>query len=261
MHFAALLSVGESVREPVRYYRTNVEGTLSVLDAMVSESVTRFVFSSSAAVYGDPVQTPIAEHHPTRPINAYGETKLALERALPHLERAVGLRSIRLRYFNAAGADPDGELGEDHHPEVHLIPRAIQAVSGGPPLDVFGDDYPTSDGTCIRDFIHVTDLAQAHVLALKALESGAPSTTLNLGTGRPSSVADVLASVERVSGRPVPARAVPRRPGDPAVLFAASDKARRELGWRPHYEELDVIVGTAWRWHQTHPHGFAGART
>jgi UDP-glucose-4-epimerase GalE len=230
-----------------------------VLDAMVSESVTRFVFSSSAAVYGDPVQSPIAEHHPTRPINAYGETKLAVERALPHLERAFGLRSIRLRYFNAAGADPDGELGEDHHPEIHLIPRGIQAVSGGPPLEVFGDDYPTADGTCIRDFIHVTDLAQAHVLALKALEAGAPSAAYNLGTGRPSSVAEVIASIERVSGRQVPARTAPRRPGDPAVLFAASEKARREMGWRPQYEDLDVIVATAWRWHRTHPSGFGGA--
>ena len=256
MHFAALLAVGDSVRDPAGYYRTNVGGTLSLLDAMGSEAVNQLVFSSTAAVYGEPMETPIPEGHPTEPINPYGETKLAIERAIPHYERAYGLRAIRLRYFNAAGADPDGDLGEDHDPEIHLIPLAIKAVVGGPCLKVFGEDYATADGTCLRDFVHVSDLAQAHVGALKALEAGVQPAVYNVGNGRPYSVRDVIAAVERATGQRVPWSPAARRQGDPAVLFASSDKIRRELGWRPSRPDLDSIVETAWRWHRTHPHGF-----
>jgi UDP-glucose-4-epimerase GalE len=231
MHFAAFLDVGESVREPARYYRNNVGGALSVLEAMAAEAVTLFVFSSTCATYGEPNETPIVETHPQRPINSYGETKLTVERALPHFERACGIQSMSLRYFNAAGADPDGDLGEDHHPEIHLIPRALDAAQGGPRLEVFGDDYPTPDGTCLRDYIHVTDLADAHVKALEALAEAGRSAAYNLGTGRPHSVREVIDSVERVTGSPVARTIAPRRPGDPAVLFAAPQKAQSDLHW------------------------------
>jgi UDP-glucose-4-epimerase GalE len=259
MHFAAWLSVGDSVRDPAGYYRNNVSGALSVLDAMVAEGVSHLVFSSTAAVFGNPIETPISESHPRRPINAYGETKLAIERALPHYDRAYGLKSVTLRYFNAAGADPEGELGEDHDPELHLIPRAVDAALGRDTFQVFGDDYDTPDGTCLRDFVHVTDLASAHLLALAALRSGAASAQYNLGNGRPTSVTDVLRSVERVVGRKVPFTTAPRRAGDPGVLFASSARIRGELGWQPRFEEIDVIVETAWRWRESHPHGYGGA--
>ena len=248
MHFAAWLNVGDSVRDPVAYYRNNVVGTLATLEAMHAESCRRFVFSSTCAVYGEPVETPLRETHPTAPINAYGQTKLAIEHALPHYERAWGLQSIRLRYFNAAGADPDGELGEDHHPEIHAIPRAFEAATGGDTFQVMGTDYPTPDGTCVRDYIHVTDLASAHVLALRRLESGGASQSYNLGTERPTSVRDVLTAVERVTGRRVATLEGPRRPGDPAVLYASATRAREELGWVPARPEIDTIVGDAWRW-------------
>ena len=257
MHFAASLSVADSVRDPVGYYRNNVIGTLGVLEAMAAERCGLFVFSSSCAVYGEPVSSPIAEDHPTRPVNAYGQTKLAVEQALPHFERAYGIRAVCLRYFNAAGADPEGDLGEVHTPEIHLIPRAFEAVNGGPPLDVFGQDYPTPDGTCLRDYVHVGDLAAAHLQALAYLEGGAGSATYNVGTETPSSVREVLAAVERVTGRPVPQRLAPRRPGDPAVLVAASARIRRELGWTAARPALDTIVADAWRWHTSHPNGFA----
>lgn len=256
LHFAAWLSVGESVTNPARYYENNVVGALRVLDAMVAEGVQHFVFSSTAAVFGNPVETPIAESHPKLPINAYGETKLAIERALPHYERAYGLRSIALRYFNAAGADPDGELGEDHDPEAHVIPRAIDAALGRGSFEVFGEDYETPDGTCLRDFVHVTDLASAHLLALDALRGGAASTQYNLGSGRPTSVKAVIASVEKVTGRRMPFTVGARRPGDPGVLFASSDRLRRDLGWRPRFDEIDTIVETAWRWREAHPDGY-----
>ena len=257
MHFAALLSVGQSVQAPGQYYANNVSGTLGLLDALVTESIHHFVFSSTAAVYGEPRDTPIREDHPTAPINPYGETKLAIERALPHYERGYGLRSIRLRYFNAAGADGEGEIGEDHHPEEHLIPRTLQATAGGATLEIYGDDYGTKDGTCERDYVHVSDLAEAHVLALKALESGKPSSVYNLGNGQAHSVRDVATAVERVTGLRVPQTVVPRRAGDPAVLLASSERARDELGWQPQYEVLDTIVETAWAWHRTHPRGYA----
>ncbi|HOC17584.1 MAG TPA: UDP-glucose 4-epimerase GalE [Vicinamibacterales bacterium] len=260
MHFAAWTAVGESVAEPAGYYRNNVGGTLAVLEAMAREKVRVFIFSSTAAVFGEPEQVPIDEHHPARPINPYGETKLVVERALPHYERAYGIRSVCLRYFNAAGADPAGTLGEDHHPERHLIPLALRAATGGTPLQVFGSDYPTPDGTCLRDYVHVTDLAQAHLLALDGLEAGSPSTVYNLGNGRPYSVREVIAAVERVTGRPVPYALGPRRPGDPAVLYASSARIKAELGWKPRYEELDTIVRTAWAWLEAHPNGYREVR-
>ncbi len=256
MHFAALLSVAESVREPGRYYANNVSKTLALLGAMQLESVPVFVFSSSAAVYGNPLSTPIPETHPTQPINSYGETKLAIERALPHYENAYGLRAIRLRYFNAAGADVGGELGEDHDPEIHVIPRAIAAANGGARFEIYGDDYTTTDGTCVRDYVHVSDLAQAHVLALRALEAGGVSTAYNLGSGRPHSVRQVVATVERVTGRRITRVTSARRPGDPAVLVASSERIRGELGWLPQFEGLETIVETAWRWHSAHPNGY-----
>jgi UDP-glucose 4-epimerase len=261
MHFAAWLSVGESVRSPTTYYHNNVVGALSVLDAMVAENVRQLVFSSTAAVFGNPIETPITETHPRRPINAYGETKLAVEYALPHYETAYGLRSVALRYFNAAGADPDGELGEDHAPEIHVIPRVIDAALGRDTFQVFGRDYDTPDGTCLRDYVHVADLASAHLLALAALRGGAATTQYNLGNGRPTSVNDVLESVERVVGRKVPYTVGPRRAGDPGVLFASSERIRRELGWRPRFEDIDVIVETAWRWRESHPNGYGGKAT
>lgn len=256
MHFAALLAVADSVRDPSRYYQNNVVGTLAILESMATEGCRQFVFSSTCAVYGDPTEIPIRETHPTGPINAYGQTKLAIEQALPHFERAYGIRSVRLRYFNAAGADPDGELGEDHTPELHVIPRAFDAAMGGLPFEIFGEDYPTPDGTCLRDYVHVSDLADAHVRALKYLEEGRASTTYNVGTEQPSSVREVLAAVERVCGKPVPRRVAPRRPGDPAVLYASAARIRSELGWIPRHVALDTIVGDAWRWHSTHPHGY-----
>jgi UDP-glucose-4-epimerase GalE len=259
MHFAARLLVGESVREPMGYYRANVTGTMTVLEAMAEAGIRRFVFSSTAATFGEPQASPITEDHPQRPVNPYGETKLAIERALPHVAHATGLRWIVLRYFNAAGADPAGLLGEDHHPEEHLIPLALAAVAGGRPLTVFGEDYPTPDGTCIRDYVHVSDLASAHVAALRALEADAPSAAYNLGNGAGMSVRQVLQAIERVTGRPVPHHVGARRAGDPARLVASSERARSELGWAPQLDRLETIVETAWRWHARHPGGYAAA--
>jgi len=259
MHFAAFLDVGESVRDPIRYYRNNVGGALAVLEAMAAEGVRHFVFSSTCATYGEPIETPITETHPQNPINSYGETKLAVERALPHFERAHGIDWVALRYFNASGADPDGEIGEDHSPEIHVIPRAIEAATGGAGLQVFGDDYPTPDGTCLRDYIHVTDLADAHVKALEAIVETGKSGAYNLGTGHPHSVREVIDTVSRVTGQQVPWTLAPRRPGDPAVLYAAPHKAHAELHWTPRFADLDSIVRTAWNWHRTHPHGYGDA--
>ena len=256
MHFAAWLSVGESVTRPIAYYENNVGGALAVLEAMVACKVPHLVFSSTAATFGNPVETPITESHPQRPINAYGETKLAIERALPHFERAYGLRSVALRYFNAAGADPDGVLGEDHHPEIHVIPRAIDAALGRDRFAIFGADYETPDGTCLRDYVHVTDLASAHVLALDSLRAGGESAAYNLGNGRPTSVREVVDAVERVTGRKVP---VTTARGARAIRPSCSRRAsgsRRTLGWTPRYESIDVIVETAWRWREAHPAGY-----
>ncbi len=257
MHFAAWLVVPDSVKDPAGYYRNNVIGTLGTLEAMAAEGCRNFVFSSTCATYGEPIEAPIRETHPTNPINAYGQSKLAIEQALPHFERAYGIRSIRLRYFNAAGADPDGELGEDHAPEIHVIPRAFEAARGGPPLEVFGEDYPTPDGTCLRDYVHVTDLADAHVRALNWLTGGGASGTYNVGTERPSSVREVIAAVEQASGRKVAWRSAARRPGDPAVLYASAERIRADLGWVPRRPDLNTIVADAWRWHQAHPDGYS----
>jgi UDP-glucose-4-epimerase GalE len=261
MHFAAWLVVPDSVRDPLGYYDNNVVGSLALLGAMVDAGVKRLVFSSTCAVYGEPSTVPIVETLDTRPINAYGETKLAVERALGHVERAHGLTWMALRYFNAAGAHPDGSIGEDHSPEIHVIPRAIQAATGGDPLQVFGQDYPTPDGTCLRDYIHVCDLADAHVRALRALEAGHPSGAYNAGTGQPHSVRQVIETVSRVVGAPVAWTSAPRRPGDPASLYAASDRLQRELGWRPKYADLEQIVRHAWRWHETHPRGYGSLQS
>ena len=255
MHFAALLSVAGSVREPFAYYRNNVVGTLTVLEAMAAAGVRHFVFSSTCATFGEPERPTLDETHPQRPINAYGETKLAVERALPHLETATGIRYVALRYFNASGADPDGLIGEDHQPEEHLIPRAIAAVRGGPALTIFGDDYPTDDGTCVRDYVHVVDLAAAHVSALRRLERGGPSGMFNLGSGNGMTVRQVLDAVGRIAARAVPHSMGPRRPGDPARLVASSHLARRELQWVPQFD-LEAIVATAWAWHTAHPDGY-----
>ena len=256
MHFAARLFVSESVHDPAGYYLNNVTGTLATLEAMAAEGCRQFVFSSTCAVYGEPTSVPVTESHPTVPVSPYGQTKLAVEQALPHFERAYGIRSIRLRYFNAAGADPDGELGEDHDPEIHLIPRAIDAARGGLPFALFGEDYPTPDGTCIRDYVHVTDLADAHVRALNRLLEGGESSTYNVGTEQPSSVREVLAAVERVTGHRVPFTSAARRPGDPAALYASAARVREELGWVPQRVSVETIVADAWRWHSTHPQGY-----
>jgi UDP-glucose-4-epimerase GalE len=256
MHFAARLLVGESAIDPAGYYRTNVTGTLEVLGAMARASVRRFIFSSTCATFGEPEKTPIDENHPQRPINTYGETKLAVERALPYFERAYGIRSIVLRYFNAAGADPSGLIGEDHEPEEHLIPRAMAAANGGERLMVFGEDYPTPDGTCVRDYVHVSDLADAHLLALRRLEAAHASNAYNLGSGTGMSVRQVLDRVAAVAGRKVPHEVGPRRAGDPATLVASSARARGELGWRPRLTDLRAIVETAWQWHAAHPRGY-----
>ena len=261
MHFAAWLSVAESVADPLAYYENNVTGSLSLLGAMTDAGVRQLVFSSTCAVYGEPETVPIDETLPKHPINAYGETKLAVERVLPHLERAHGLRWTALRYFNAAGAHPDGTIGEDHDPEIHVIPRAIEAATGGRPLQVFGEDYPTPDGTCLRDYIHVCDLAEAHLCALRALARGGASGSFNVGTGQPHSVTEVIDRGSRVVGSPVRWGPAPRRPGDPAVLFAASDRLRTALEWRPRFAELETIVQHAWRWHETHPQGYRTSPT
>ncbi|GIW05833.1 MAG: UDP-glucose 4-epimerase [Dehalococcoidia bacterium] len=253
LHFAAYSLVGESVQRPDRYYHNNVTVTLGLLDAMQRHGVRRLVFSSTAAVYGDPQRIPIVEDEPTAPTNPYGATKLAIEQALPWYEAAFGLRFVSLRYFNAAGATD--RLGEDHDPESHLIPLLLQVALGQRPYaEIFGTDYPTPDGTCIRDYIHVSDLAEAHVLALEALDHG--SRIYNLGNGAGFSVREVLETARRVTGHPIPAVEAPRRPGDPPRLVAASDRIVAELGWRPRFPDLEAIVGSAWEWARRHPTGY-----
>jgi len=250
MHFAAFTYVGESVADPGKYYRNNVAGTLSLLEAMRVSGIDRLVFSSTAATYGTPKSVPIQEDAPKVPINPYGQSKLTAERMIADFSAAHMLRAVRLRYFNAAGADPDGEIGELHDPESHLIPLAMQAVTGdGPPLTLFGDDYPTPDGTCIRDYIHVTDLADAHVRALDWLSTTKGAHAFNLGTGNGASVRQILDAVERVAGKPVPHSIGPRRAGDPAELVSDPGKANDVLGWTPQMSDLDTIVKTAWAWH------------
>lgn len=251
MHFAAYAYVGESVQDPGKYYRNNVAGTLTLLEAMRDHQIGYFIFSSTCATYGIPEQVPIVEETPQAPINPYGASKLMIERMLADFEVAHGLRSLCLRYFNAAGADADAEIGEDHDPETHLIPLAIKAAQRGEPqLAIFGTDYPTPDGTAVRDYIHVTDLADAHVRALKDLRSGGASGVLNLGTGQGYSVREVVNAIEAISGRPVPVREAPRRAGDPPILVANPERAMQRLNWRPTSSDLPSIIETAWRWHE-----------
>ncbi len=246
IHFAAFIAVGESVGEPEIYFRNNIGGTLSLVEAMRRAGIRRLVFSSSAAVYGNPERVPVAEDAPFAPVSPYGESKAAVERILGWLDRCRGVRSIALRYFNACGASPDARLGEEHVPETHLIPLVLRAVRTGEPVTIFGRDYPTPDGTCIRDYIHVCDLAEAHVAALEALSSGAPSGAFNVGTGAGHSVLEVLRAAEEVTGSRVPHRFGERRAGDPPVLVADSSRLQRAFAWRPRYTSLVDIVATAW---------------
>ncbi len=256
VHFAAFAFVGESVTQPAKYYQNNLVNTLNLLDALRRHGVGRFVFSSTCATYGLPDRVPITEDEKQKPINPYGHTKLAVEFALADYAAAHDWGYAALRYFNAAGAAPDGTIGEDHDPETHLIPIVLQAAMGQrPAVEVFGTDYPTPDGTCIRDYIHVDDLADAHLLALEALAPG-KELLLNLGTGRGYSVREVIRAAEEVTGKKVPVKEGPRRPGDPPALVAASEKAQRELGWKPHYTDIRPIIETAWKWHKAHPKGY-----
>jgi UDP-glucose 4-epimerase len=257
VHFAAFAYVGESVTHPAKYYQNNVVNTLNLLECVRKHKVPRFVFSSTCATYGMPEKMPITEETPQRPINPYGQGKLIVEMALADYARAYPLGFAALRYFNAAGASPDGTIGEDHDPETHLIPLAIDAALGLiPKLSVFGTDYPTPDGTCIRDYIHVNDLAEAHLLALEKLEPGR-TMHYNLGTGVGNSIREVLNAVKQVSGKDVPVVETGRRAGDPPMLVASSAKIMKELGWSPKYRDLTAIVETAWKWRVAHPRGFA----
>lgn len=253
IHFAASAYVGESVQDPGKYYRNNVAGTLTLLEAIRDHGIDKLIFSSTCATYGVADSVPIREDHPQRPINPYGASKLMIEQMLRDFELAHGLRSISLRYFNAAGADPEGEIGEAHDPETHLIPLVLDAAAGKrPAITIYGDDYETLDGTCIRDYIHVSDLADAHVLALKALENGSKTTAYNLGNGQGFSVRQVIDSVARVTGQQVPLILGPRRAGDPAVLVGDATRAIQELGWRPKLNDIDTMINTAWQWQNVH---------
>jgi len=260
MHFAAHAYVGESVRDPRKYFHNNVIAALALLDTVMESGVRKFIFSSTCAVYGNPVKVPISEANPRQPVNPYGMTKLALENALEAYGRAYGLRYVSFRYFNAAGADESGAIGEMHEPETHLIPLVFDAIQGKlDSLEIFGDDYPTPDGTCIRDYIHVTDLAEAHVLGLEYLRRG-ESAAMNLGTGRGHSVKEVVSAVERITGRKVPALVAPRRPGDPPELVADPGLAEKLLQWKARYS-LDDIIRTAWKWAQQTAAGAGGLST
>ncbi|MGB3202587.1 MAG: UDP-glucose 4-epimerase GalE [Nodosilinea sp.] len=251
MHFSAYAYVGESVSDPAKYYENNVVGTLSLLDAMVEAGIKNFVFSSTCATYGVPQEMPITESHLQNPINPYGATKLMVERILTDYDKAYDLRSVRFRYFNAAGAHPSGLLGEDHDPETHLIPLVLQTALGKrASISIFGTDYPTADGTCVRDYIHVCDLADAHILGLEYLLKGGESNVFNLGNGSGFSVREVIDAAGRVTGKTIPVVEVDRRPGDPPALVGGSDRARTVLGWNPQYADIDTILTHAWAWHQ-----------
>lgn len=251
MHFAAYAYVGESVTNPDKYYRNNFVGTLTLLEAMHAANIHTFVFSSTCATYGVPIAVPITEDHPQSPINPYGSTKLMIERVLLDFDKAYDFKSVCFRYFNAAGADPEGRLGEDHNPETHLIPLVLQTALGKrESVSIFGTDYPTPDGTCVRDYIHVTDLAQAHVQGLEYLLQGGDSTIFNLGNGNGFSVKEVIDVAKQVTGREIPVVECDRRPGDPPALVGSSDRARSILGWNPQYADLHAIMTHAWAWHQ-----------
>lgn len=259
VHFAAFIEVKESVESPLRYYRNNVAGGVNLLEAAIGVGVKRFVFSSTAAVYGMPREVPITEDAPVSPINPYGQTKADFEKALEACRRSYGISYTALRYFNAAGAHPDSTMGEDHRPESHLIPRIISGAKAGKAVSLFGTDYPTPDGTCVRDYVHVMDLAQAHVLALDALgKSSAEGHVFNLGNGEGFSVREVIEKVRKVTGLPVAVNESPRRAGDPPVLVASSQRAKAVLGWSPRYADMDTIIATAWKWHGAHPNGYGG---
>jgi UDP-glucose 4-epimerase len=256
MHFAADCSVGESIQNPTKYFNNNVKNSIHLVEIMEAFNIRKFIFSSSAAVYGEPNTVPIREDHPCHPMNPYGETKWIFEKILQAYHEAGKLDFFSLRYFNAAGADPDGKFGEDHSPETHLIPLVIKAALDETSVSIFGTDYPTPDGTCIRDYIHITDLAHAHLLALKKLEHEGISGIYNLGNGNGFSVREVIETVRRISGRKVASVDTARRPGDPARLVASSKKIREELEWVPSFPDLETIVETAWKWHKNHPKGY-----
>ena len=257
IHFAANSLVGESMKDPGKYYHNNVYGTLELLEKLVQYDVKKIVFSSTAATYGEPESLPILETDRTLPTNTYGETKLAMEKMMKWYDTAYGLKFVALRYFNAAGAHASGRIGEDHSPETHLVPLVIQAALGQRAhISVFGEDYPTEDGTCVRDYIHVSDLADAHLLAVDRLRGGGESAVYNLGNGTGFSVKQVIDIARQVTGREIPAVIEERRAGDPAVLVASSDRARQELGWNPVRNKLEDIIGSAWAWHQANPSGY-----
>ena len=257
MHFAACSLVGESVKAPLKYYNNNVGGAIVLLEVMAEKGIDKIVFSSTAATYGEPQEIPICEDDRTEPENPYGETKLAMEKMFLWTSKAHNIRYVSLRYFNAAGADLSGELGEAHDPETHLIPIILQTAAGKrEAVSVFGDDYNTKDGTCVRDYIHVTDLADAHILALEYLIRGGKSDIFNLGNGKGFTVREVIESARRVTGEEIPEKIAPRRQGDPAWLIASNDKVRDVLGWNPVYTDIDEIVSSAWKWYKTHPEGY-----
>lgn len=260
IHFAASSQVGESMSDPLKYYDNNLHGTMVLLQAMVAHGVDKIVFSSTAATYGEPERVPILETDRTDPTNCYGETKLAMEHMMRWVSRAHGLKYVALRYFNACGAHPSGAIGEAHNPETHLIPLILQVPNGQrEKISIFGDDYATKNGTCIRDYIHVSDLAQAHILALDHLLQGGESDVFNLGNGVGFTVKEVIDVARAVTGHPIPAETCPRRAGDPAQLIASSKKAVEQLGWKPKYNDLNTIIASAWKWHSAHPRGYEEA--
>lgn len=260
IHFAASSQVGESMSDPLKYYDNNLHGTMVLLQSMVAHGVNKIVFSSTAATYGEPERVPILETDRTDPTNCYGETKLSMEHMMRWVSQAHGLKYVALRYFNACGAHPSGAIGEAHNPETHLIPLILQVPNGQrEKISIFGDDYPTKDGTCIRDYIHVTDLAQAHILALDYLLNGGDNNVFNLGNGVGFTVKEVIDVARAVTGHPIPAVTTPRRAGDPAQLIASSEKAIKVLGWKPKYNDLNTIIATAWKWHSAHPRGYEEA--
>lgn len=257
LHFAASSQVGESMTDPLKYYDNNLWGTTALLQGMLAHGIDKIVFSSTAAAYGEPERVPIVEGDPTVPTNCYGETKLAIERMMAWAACAHGLRHIALRYFNACGAHASGKIGEAHDPETHLIPLILQVPNGTrKSISIFGDDYATRDGTCVRDYIHVTDLASAHILALDRLLAGGESDVFNLGNGVGFTVSEVIQAARAVTGHPIPAVTVPRRAGDPAQLVASAEKAKTVLGWQPQHDRLEDIIASAWTWHKTHPEGY-----
>ncbi len=260
IHFAGFISVSESVQQPARYFSNNAAFTNQLLGVTAEHGVKHFVFSSSAAVYGNPVRVPITEDQPLKPINPYGESKLMVEQMLPWFESRYGLRAISLRYFNAAGATLDGLFGEDHPNESHIVPLALRAAMAGKPFQIFGDDYPTRDGTCIRDYIHVIDLCGAHLRALEALQRGHATDAFNVGIGQGYSNLEIAQMARRVSGIDFEIKMGPRRPGDPAELVADSTRLRKEFGWQPRVSDLETVIGSAWKWHQTHPKGYDDRR-